>query len=71
MTDTQTLIAAVKAHALANYEKGGWDFIVECWDDADILEEIGECKTAKQAIRAVGAVAKALAGQREEVRGEW
>lgn len=69
MIDTQTLINAVKAHALANYEKGGWDIIVECWDDADILEQVGRCKSVKQAIRTVGAFAKALGGHRDEVMG--
>lgn len=30
------LIESVKAHALRNYERGGWDVIVECWDDEQI-----------------------------------
>lgn len=38
------LVAAVKKHALANYEAGGWDVIIECWTDDEIachLEEAG------------------------------
>ena len=30
------LIAAVRRHALDNYERDGWDYLVECWDDGDI-----------------------------------
>lgn len=45
------LIAAVRTHALDNYEKGGWDVIVECWEDSDIDEAIEGAKTLKGAIR--------------------
>ena len=31
-------VEEVKAHALAHYDEGGWDVIVECWDDAYIQE---------------------------------
>jgi hypothetical protein len=30
------LVEAVKAHALAHYNDGGWDVVVECMDDAEI-----------------------------------
>lgn len=37
-----TLIAHVKAHALAHYADGGWDVIVEAWDDEQIEEVLTE-----------------------------
>lgn len=34
------LIDAVKAHALENYESGGWDVVVECWEDKEIQDHL-------------------------------
>ncbi len=47
---TQELVNAVKAHAQANYEKGGWDVVVEAWTDAEIAEAIGAARTPAGAI---------------------
>jgi hypothetical protein len=48
---TQPLIDAVKAHALAHYQDGGWDVIVETYDDGMIAEQIGKARTPAGAIR--------------------
>lgn len=52
MKTTSELVEAVKAHAMAHYNDGGWDVVVECWDDAEIIEHITEAgaKTPTQAI---------------------
>jgi hypothetical protein len=44
------LVLDVKDYAQQNYEKGGWDVIVECWDDETIAETIGRATTRKGAI---------------------
>lgn len=48
------LVAAVKAHALAHYDDGGWDVIVECWGDQQIADALTSAvdpiRTAEQAI---------------------
>lgn len=36
------LVEFIKAYALAHYEDGGWDVIVECWTDDEILSELVE-----------------------------
>jgi hypothetical protein len=64
------LVAAVRAHAIANYNKGGWDYIVECWEDEDIEKEIVGCRKPAGAIKKVGQCAKALGDYRDEVRAE-
>lgn len=61
------LISAVRAHAEANWGTAGWDFIVECWSDAEIAEQITADMTAEQAIAAVGEVAAVLEERRSEV----
>lgn len=66
----QALVNVVKAHARANYEMDGWDYIVEAFSDEEILEVIGGAKTSLGAIRAVGKTAKLLNSQREDVQGE-
>jgi len=43
MTNEQTMIEEVKAYATANYNNG-WDTVVECWEDGDILEALSEAQ---------------------------
>ena len=73
MTDTAVaveLVAAVRAHALEHYETDGWDFVVECWEDADIVEAIGPATTPEDAIEAVLETTRLLDERRREVRAE-
>lgn len=51
-------VNAVKAYALANYNKDGWDYVVECWGDKEIAEEIQGCKTEKEAISRMRKIVK-------------
>jgi hypothetical protein len=37
-TVSQEMVEHVKAHALAHYNDGGWDVIVECWEDKEIVD---------------------------------
>ena len=65
---TQELIDAIRAHALANYTSGGWDFVVECWSDEEIADEIGECRSLDEAISRIGGIVGVLADYRSEIR---
>jgi hypothetical protein len=42
-------VKKIQAHAQANYQKG-WDFVVECYTDDEIMAEIAEFTTYKQAL---------------------
>jgi len=66
----QDLVKAVRDHAIANYNQDGWDYVVECWEDSDILEEIGNARTPESAIRRVRKVARLLDERRREVCAE-
>lgn len=46
-----SLVEGVKAHALAHYNDGGWDVIVEAWTDDDIAKAIGGARTLRGALR--------------------
>ena len=63
------LVAAVKAHALANYEKGGWDYVVECYSDDDIKEVIGGARTPAGAIKKMAAEVGPRAAYRADICG--
>jgi len=39
------LVEMIKAHAIKNYNKNGWDYVVECYEDEEILEMIKGAKT--------------------------
>jgi len=69
----QDLINAVRNHALTNYNTDGWDYLVECWMDGDILECLDGAETVAQAIANVRDALAPLAEMRDEVRsaGEW
>ena len=73
MATLQDMIDAVRLHAQLNYEKDGWDYVVECWSDAEISEEISGCKTEKGAIRKIKSIVSPLAEYRDDIAatGEW
>jgi hypothetical protein len=64
------LIRAVRDHAVAHYNDGGWDFLVECWSDADIRDAIGSARTVAGAIRNAKRAVGGLDERRREVRSE-
>lgn len=45
------LVTTIRSHALAHYYQDGWDTVVECYTDAEILEVVGNCTTSAGAIR--------------------
>ena len=62
------LVQAVRDYANANYNKGGWDIIVECWSDEDISGEIGNVKTVSGAIRKVSKIVQVISDYRSEIQ---
>lgn len=66
-TDLQdALVAAVRANAMKYYEKG-WDVVVECWSDAEIIEVIGRSTTARGAILKMYAVVSVYIGVKADI----
>lgn len=63
----ETLVSGVKEFANANYNKSGWDYIVECCSDSDIRAIVEGCWTVSGAITRVGKVAKAYDQNRKEI----
>lgn len=66
--DQQDLIKAVKDHALAHYNDGGWDVVVECWDDAQIAEQIAGATTEAGAIAKFKSLVSIWADQQADAR---
>ena len=67
------LVAAVRHYAKANYTAGGWDYVVECWDDSDILKTIGDAQTVDEAIAEVRTIVKIIAERERDIQagGGW
>lgn len=63
------LVDAVKKYALEHYEDGGWDYVIEAWEDSDIEKAIQGCKTPEEAIKAVGKDCGALDAYRKDIQG--
>ena len=64
------LIAAVKAHAYANYAKDGWDYVVECYEDGEIAEVIQGETTIEGAIAQMKEVVSLLDERRRDIESE-
>jgi len=63
------ILAAVKQYALDHYEEDGWDIVVECYGDEEILAIIGK-KTEKSAIAAVKKHVRPQYEYRREIQAE-
>ena len=61
-------VKEIKAFALANYNKDGWDIVVECYSDDEIFELTGGCKTAQQAIEKIGRIVKDQDEYRKDIQ---
>ena len=55
-TRVRNLIKAVREHAVANYNTGAWDIIVEAYTDPELAETVKTCRTAAGAIRKVAGI---------------
>lgn len=68
--DMQALIAAVKQHAIDHYITGGWDYVVECWEDDEIQVEIEKAgaTTVAAAIKTIGDIIQHLDEYRREIK---
>ena len=64
------LVAAVRQHAEENYSVDGWDYVAECYEDADIAAIVAKCRTPKGAIKMVRAHIKPRADYRDEIQAE-
>ena len=65
---TDDLLAAVRDHAVANYEVDGWDVVIECYDDDELIKIIGDTRTACCAITKVRAHVAPYATVRDDIR---
>lgn len=74
MNTTEEMIAAVRAHAKANYSIEGWDILVESYEDSQIREEIegmygdSPCTTNEEAIKRLGSTVGIVEERRFEVQ---
>jgi hypothetical protein len=64
----EQLVAAVRQHAVAHYDEGGWDFVVEAFSDGAIIAEIGEARTPAGAIRKMRPIVGYYAEQQADAR---
>lgn len=62
-------VIAVKAHAIEHYNEGGWDILVEAYEDEEILEIVADngARTVEAAIAYMGAVVGSIADYRSDI----
>ena len=64
------LIAAIRAYAIENYNTGGWDVIVECYDDAAIASVTGKARTLKGALARFATILDVVTDRRAAAESE-
>ena len=64
------LVKAVKDHATLNYNKDGWDYVVECYEDSEIADEIRGARSCPEAIQMIGKILKAKDDYRKDIQAE-
>ena len=64
------MVSAIRRHAIKNYAKGGWDYVVECYEDNDIIDVIEGARTIKGAIRKMAREIGPIAEYRDDIQGE-
>lgn len=69
-TKIETMVQKVREYALAHYDQDGWDYLVECYEDAEIAELIGDASSTPWAIERCRKVMQLLDEQRRSVMNE-
>jgi len=69
MATKQEMVDGVKAHAKANYEDDGWDYLVECYEDDEVAELIEGATTVAGAIKAAAEIMKFKNDYRADIQG--
>jgi hypothetical protein len=64
----KTWIDQIRQHATVHYTEDGWDFLVECWDDAYIYEVISDCDTYEEAVILVSEILSTLNDVRLDIQ---
>jgi len=67
--EQQLLLQAIRKYAREHYEKG-WDVLVECWEDTDIQEHIGNARTLDGALKKLRPIFKLHKERYDEVLSE-
>jgi hypothetical protein len=65
--ETADLVAFIKQYATENYERDGWDVVVETYEDQQIADELGWCTTEAGAIRKMRAAVRPYASRRADI----
>lgn len=66
----QQMMRAVRDHAVEHYDDGGWDVIVEAWDDDHLRKVIGKARTNAGAIANVAVIVDVYADRQADARIE-
>ena len=61
-------VSDLKQHALVNYNKDGWDYLIETYDDKEIAMEIIDCECYEDAFERVADNLKLLDDHRKEIQ---
>ena len=64
--EQKAMVQAVRDYAQKHYNEGGWDIVMECYSDKDILETATGAATPEEAIKRVDEVVSVVREMEEE-----
>lgn len=70
------LCTKIRQYALEHYQESGWDVLVECWDNSDILNDLIESKinpetvSLEDAIAAIASTLDVYDDRRKDIQAE-
>lgn len=65
------VVAQLIAHASKNYDKNGWDILIECWEPSEIKARLeGRCVNLRGAICVIAGELKDAGSYRDEICAE-
>lgn len=66
--DTNEIVKALRRYALEHYEEDGWDYVVEAYDDEELLEEIRGATSLEEAIAMISPTLKVIDDHRRDIQ---
>lgn len=65
--DTNEIVKALRSYALKHYEEDGWDYVVETYDDEELLKKIEGATSLAEAIAKIAPYLKRLDSRRKDI----
>lgn len=68
LSANKEFIEKIRKYAVEHYNEDGWDFLVETWEDSDVLDACEGYSSFEDAIKKIAKVLKVQDDYRKEIQ---